>query len=722
MLGESDVSRAAERPCEPGHFCGKDAVRRPCAPGRFGDSFALNDSACSGACAEGYYCPLGSVSRFQVPCGDPGRFCPEGSPRPAAVPSEYFSTGGNSSTRSAAVVSSPGHYALDGMLFACPAGFFGMQSGLASAACSGRCFVPGYYCPEGSTAPWMRLCGGDQRVCPAGSAAPLAVSAGFYTADYSSYFQTAASPALWPCPPGQFRNTSASFAERSQQQWSARNSSGAVGGLRDAAGCQLCPDGTYKAVAGDGQELCLACSARFAVSAADRVGCQCGEGLLKQHVSDTDPLVAFFNASSGLCSALALSQVQRMSERVTDMPTNGSALTRSQQFPCEPGFVCERGVRRRCPAGHFGPLAQETRPFCGGVCAAGFYCPAGSTSQFQLACGNPNLICPEGSPRPREVSKGFYSNEDEGSGLLRSSQLICPPGFFCESGLRRPCPAGSFTDRPGSGEDSCRPCQPGYFCEPASPLARQFPCGNSSVYCPPGSARPLLAHLGFYTTTTGVDAGAEAFWDPANSTQSVELPCEPGYFCIGGVKYPCPPGTFGWRYGMHSPSCGGPCAAGYYCPSYLAPQPAAPAYTVWPGRPQVTATAYECGSVGHFCPQGSSYPLAVSGGFYSAGGGNSNGNTTRSRQIICPAGSFCQGAVPYLCPSGTYGETTGLTLGQCTDACPAGYFCPSGSAQPVPCGPGEYSTGAAALCSQCPGGAITATMSCHFEKECCFHA
>ena len=68
------------------------------------------------------------------------------------------------------------------------------------------------------------------------------------------------------------------------------------------------------------------------------------------------------------------------------------------------------------------------------------------------------------------------------------------------------------------------------------------------------------------------DAGAQAYWDPFNATNSVELPCEPGavhwttypnpiepsqpvnkitsrlfvdagYYCTKGIKYPCPPGN-----------------------------------------------------------------------------------------------------------------------------------------------------------------------------------
>ncbi len=62
------------------------------------------------------------------------------------------------------------------------------------------------------------------------------------------------------------------------------------------------------------------------------------------------------------------------------------------------------------------------------------------------------------------------------------------------------------------------------------------------MYCPRGSSSPQAVHEGFYGITTGVDAGEQAFWSLDNSTASAEVVCDPGYFCSGGIKQPCPPG------------------------------------------------------------------------------------------------------------------------------------------------------------------------------------
>ena len=103
---------------------------------------------------------------------------------------------------------------------------------------------------------------------------------------------------------------------------------------------------------------------------------------------------------------------------------SNSALTRFREFPCDPGYYCLVGVRVKCPAGTFGSLGQETRPLCAGSCAAGYYCPLGSTSPYQNLCGGPDRFCPVGSSLPQPVSDGFYTNEDDRTGRIRFNQTI----------------------------------------------------------------------------------------------------------------------------------------------------------------------------------------------------------------------------------------------------------------------------------------------------------
>jgi hypothetical protein len=61
-----------------------------------------------------------------------------------------YIVGGNVSSRVAQEIAPPGHYAFNGVLYVCPAGYYGATSGLTSPTCSGPCSVRGYYCPGAS--------------------------------------------------------------------------------------------------------------------------------------------------------------------------------------------------------------------------------------------------------------------------------------------------------------------------------------------------------------------------------------------------------------------------------------------------------------------------------------------------------------------------------------------------------------------------------------------
>ena len=79
---------------------------------------------------------------------------------------------------------------------------------------------------------------------------------------------------------------------------------------------------------------------------------------------------------------------------------------RGGQRPCPPGAACVGGVARLCEPGTWTSVWAQADPACQGVCAAGFYCPAGSTSPAppQRACGNASVYCPAGAAAPRSVT------------------------------------------------------------------------------------------------------------------------------------------------------------------------------------------------------------------------------------------------------------------------------------------------------------------------------
>ena len=81
---------------------------------------------------------------------------------------------------------------------------------------------------------------------------------------------------------------------------------------------------------------------------------------------------------------------------------------------------------------------------CNGLCAAGYYCPAGSSHNQQHACGDTadnslaaSVYCPEGSGSPVLIGPGNYST---GSSVdaphTRTGQLPCPAGYYCFQGVQ----------------------------------------------------------------------------------------------------------------------------------------------------------------------------------------------------------------------------------------------------------------------------------------------
>ena len=62
--------------CQVGWYC-QGGVARPCPSGRFGNATGVTDEKCSGPCTAGFFCPPGSTSPTQSPCGGIGFYCPE---------------------------------------------------------------------------------------------------------------------------------------------------------------------------------------------------------------------------------------------------------------------------------------------------------------------------------------------------------------------------------------------------------------------------------------------------------------------------------------------------------------------------------------------------------------------------------------------------------------------------------------------------------------------
>ncbi|DAZ95639.1 TPA: hypothetical protein N0F65_002268 [Lagenidium giganteum] len=153
---------------------------------------------------------------------------------------------------------------------------------------------------------------------------------------------------------------------------------------------------------------------------------------------------------------------------------------------------------------------------------------------------------------------------------------------------------------------------------------------------------------GYYTTTFPFLHGSHS----QRHASPQQTKCEPGFYCVQGVRTACPAGSFGNTSGLSTSSCSGLCPLGYYCPG------------------------------------GTNQPVPCPEGTYGATKGLQDARCTD----LCPIGFYCESATvtPNPCPSGTFGRVRGLTSRDCSANCTMttdrGYYCPLATTTPTPCG------------------------------------
>jgi hypothetical protein len=218
--------------CQQGYFCPEGSIsprERPCPPGRYGPVEGLSSYDCSNVCESasdewggqycipnyceaGYFCPAGSSSAQQNPCGSPSLYCPTGVALPLPVEIGFYSIGRisipnypqidtDANARTGQELCEAGFYCSDGVRYLCPAGTYGSALGLSNASCSGDCLA-GYYCEEGSSSPMQYYCGGPAYYCPRGSSYPTLVPSGYYS--YSTDGSPITRDSILPCLPGHY--------------------------------------------------------------------------------------------------------------------------------------------------------------------------------------------------------------------------------------------------------------------------------------------------------------------------------------------------------------------------------------------------------------------------------------------------------------------------------------------------------------------------------------
>lgn len=157
--------------------------------------------------------------------------------------------------------------------------------------------------------------------------------------------------------------------------------------------------------------------------------------------------------------------------------------------PCPAGtFAGAEGQTQcaPCAGGHYGGAPSGPTGFdadtCAGPCTAGYFCPAGSTSSAQHACGGADRYCPAGSANYRIPGEGEYTTPGAGDAATRTAVATCPAGYKCVNGERQAC-GGVSEFCPGGGSTSVR-CPAGNYTTGGADANKRTGCAG----CPAGSA------------------------------------------------------------------------------------------------------------------------------------------------------------------------------------------------------------------------------------------
>lgn len=570
--GADTRRRSEQRPCEPGYFCigpgtkvssdGKHqtqiplkGIRRKCPEGTYGISTELKDDLCSGVCEAGTYCPAGTIS--PLPCPK-GYYCPDGHAKYPCPPGRY---GSSTSLRSPLCTGlcDKGYYcpskSTNSKQIKCPVGFYGDTLGLTSELCSGEC-LDGYYCSDDqdnvSPTPSATKCRNAKEYCPKGSASPILVDAGYYTLGGSDDGSGRTHQLICPkgtycidgikidCAPGTFSDV---------EQLSSPCKTLCPAGSWCSGGTvkpSLCPKGVYGLEKGLAQDTC-----------SDRCpsGYYCPAGTI--------------NPTANACPAGTIGST------IHDASGDGlGSLEECNGSKCNSGY-CESSI---CPVGHYCNSATATASDAKACGHVSFYCPAGSESPnnsqpgYYTVGGTPitrhaQRICPMGywcNTGVKQLCSAGYFGSSEGLSTKQCSG-ICPAGYFCppgtKNGKQHPCPLGLFSSSGVASSRCSGKCDPGYWCGRGSTSPTENSCGSANVYCPKGSGSPQKASEGYYTFPL---SGSPSQANIANRV--MQNICVKGNYCTGGIKYTCPPGTYGSIEGLSTSKCSGLCPMGHYCP------------------------------------------------------------------------------------------------------------------------------------------------------------
>lgn len=735
-----------------------------CPPGSFCSG---GDTAVSGPCTAGFYCPVGSEVSTPFPC-----------------PAGKFSAATDLVSEDGCQPCTVSNYCPESATapFPCPAGRYGNLTQLTSSTDCALC-PPGYTCPgTGNSAPTQcgtgrystwgeastpctpcaagRFCSAvttstiqhDLNLCPAGT---LCTAGTGKDPEFTNepcpagHYCPAGTPAAVPCPDGTYQPHLGAKSELEcllcppgrycvsmDTQPGPLCSTGHYCPEGSSSPTQeTCPEGFYREITGGQQQAdCALCPSGFVCGVATTVPSDCPRGfycVVGVSTPEPCPPGTFSNSTN----------IRRVEDCTVCTPgfyCDAFGLT-EPTGPCDAGYFCLGGSPTSAPVDSRDPLGSEPTPI-GGRCPAGGYCPVGSSAATACPAGFfLNVTGATSADQCIPCEAGFFCL---GSNAAAPTAL-CDPGFYCPQGSTSakqvPTPIGHFTEAgaafpvpcpPGryqnqQRQSSCIVCDAQRYC-PYYATNTTLVC-PAGFYCPEGTSQPEPCPRGRFSSTVQLQSALECsnctggmycgdFGLTAPSGQ-----CEAGYFC--SLESPVPnPG-----YDGSDPVYGDECPTGSFCVAGTTTPAACPVGRYQPvTRASSFADCLEC-PPGRYCDSSgqSSTTGDCAAGFFCVAAAVSDSPTDGVTGNTCPQGSYCPGGTsfPLTCPPGRYGSSAGLsicdvcparsvcdgTTPTTTPPCPQGSYCPGGTDTNIPlCPPGRYgaapSLASADECTACEPG------------------
>jgi len=189
---------------------------------------------------------------------------------------------------------------------------------------------------------------------------------------------------------------------------------------------------------------------------------------------------------------------------------------------CAAGYYCPEGAsgsvstRQPCPAGTYSDVAGRSSSLECIPCKAGQYCSTTALTAPEGDCAA-GAYCPAGSSESNATSRTFSMGE--------SVAGRCPAGYYCPTGTQMPLPCGPGTYS-AVGASTCTSCPAGRYC-------RRYAVSDTDL-------GTYLCEAGYYCVEGSINPGG------ATSSSSDLALCQVGHYCPAGsaAAIQCPNGTY----------------------------------------------------------------------------------------------------------------------------------------------------------------------------------